>query len=251
MVSGNFYLTMAQTQANAREFYNYMLTQGFNVFAVCAMLGNIQVESGVNPGIWENLNRGNLSGGYGLVQWTPATKVLNWLEENGYNMDDGTGQMNRIVYERNNNLQWGSTTSYPLSFNEFANYTNDSMSNEDICKYLANAFLRNYERPDNLNQPQRGINAYNWFLFFEAKRPEPEEPGEPVEPDVPVEGCPFDYIYILSNHGALGVGQEYKYLCKIQFTIFNKNNMLRLTREVDKTETYFDYIGNDVYKRRE
>lgn len=251
MIAGNYYLSRAQTEENAKEFYNYMLSHGFNVYAVCAMLGNIQVESGVNPGIWENLNKGNLSGGYGLTQWTPATKVLNWLSDNGYNMDSGVGQMERIIFEKNNGLQWGSTESYPLTFNEFANYTNSSMTDEDICKYLANAFLRNYERPDNQNQPQRGVNAYNWFLFFGGERPEPEDPGEPVEPDVPIVGCHFDYIYLLSNQGALGVGQEYKYLCRIQFTVFNKNIMLKLVKEVDETETYFDYIGNDVYKRRE
>lgn len=45
------------------------------------MLGNMQQESGINPGIWEVLPNANF--GYGLVQWTPAIdKFFSWAAKN-------------------------------------------------------------------------------------------------------------------------------------------------------------------------
>lgn len=249
MIAGNFYLTDAQMKKNAKEFYDYMINRGFNSFAVCAMLGNIETESGVNPAIWENLNFGNLKGGYGLTQWTPATKVRDWLKNNQYDYDSGVGQMERIIFERNNNEQWIATSAYPLSFTEFANYTNSNMSDEDICIYLANAFLRNYERPENKNQPIRGKQAYKWFLYFGAVSPEPSEPSEPVEPNVPVEGFIFDYIYLINNKGLICIGQEYLYITIEQCVLFNKDFIIKLRKEVDSSESIYRYIGYDVYKR--
>lgn len=49
------------------------------------MLGNMETESTINPGIWQSLNSGNASGGFGLTQWTPATKYINWANNNGLN----------------------------------------------------------------------------------------------------------------------------------------------------------------------
>jgi YD repeat-containing protein len=44
--------------------------------AVSGLLGNIWQESKMNPGQWECWN--NKEKGYGIVQWTPAIKFLNW-----------------------------------------------------------------------------------------------------------------------------------------------------------------------------
>jgi|GEM_PF-970807 len=68
-------LTSAQMNANATYIYNYLRNQGFTKNAACGVLGNMQAESVLNPGIWERSN--NTSYGYGLVQWTPATVFLN------------------------------------------------------------------------------------------------------------------------------------------------------------------------------
>lgn len=251
MISGNYYLTRSQTEENAREFYNFMLNNGFNVYSVCAMLGNIQVESGVNPGIWENLNYGNLNGGYGLVQWTPATKILNWLENNNFDQESGQGQMERIIWEKDNGEQWSATSDYPLSFSQFAGYSNSSMTDEEICKYLANAFLRNYERPKNQNQPQRGVNAWEWFKFFGAVGPVNPEPGEPVEPDQPIEGPKFDIVYVIGNDQLMCVGNEFLIISVYQCVYLNDGVNLKLRVEVDPTESLFQSVGQSVYKRIE
>ena len=68
-------LTPAQKQANAAYICRYLMDLGFTKNAACGVLGNLERESGINPGIWEQSN--NIYQGYGLVQWTPATIFLN------------------------------------------------------------------------------------------------------------------------------------------------------------------------------
>ena len=74
-------LTSTQTNANAKYVFDYLVGSGFTKQAACGVLGNMNCESGINPGIWEVLN--NTTKGFGLVQWTAATVFLNWAVSNG------------------------------------------------------------------------------------------------------------------------------------------------------------------------
>ena len=77
---------LEEMQNNAVLIWNYFKSQGWTLNSVAAMLGNMQSESTINPGIWENLDP-IISNGYGLVQWTPSTKYSEWAgdgwEDNG------------------------------------------------------------------------------------------------------------------------------------------------------------------------
>lgn len=165
IVKNNF-LSMSEMQNNAREFWKYFIVRGWTLNAICGMLGNIQTESNINPGIWENLDEGNLNNGYGLVQWTPATKYINWA---GSNYSSGDKQCERIEYEVANGIQWYATPEYPMTFEEFK-----------VSKlppdYLAMVFIANYERPFDTNQPIRGEQALYWWDFLEGGTP--PEPSE-------------------------------------------------------------------------
>lgn len=67
--------------------------------------------------------------------------------------------LSRIIYEIENNLQWIPTQTYNFSFEEF--------SKSELSPYeLGLAFLSNYERPADPNQPQRGTQAEFWFEFL-------------------------------------------------------------------------------------
>ena len=70
---GNKYLTESQMQGNALEVYKYFAGKGWTLNAIGGILGNMEKESNINPGLWQSLKEGNYSGGFGLVQWTPAT----------------------------------------------------------------------------------------------------------------------------------------------------------------------------------
>ena len=70
------------------------------------MLGNMQRESTINPGLWQNMDEGNTSLGLGLVQWTPATNLINWCNNFGLDYLDIESQCSRIIYELENGLQY-------------------------------------------------------------------------------------------------------------------------------------------------
>lgn len=160
-ISGNRYLSMNEMTVNAQEIMNQLTSRGWSKNAVAGMLGNMQSESTINPGIWESLTP-NTSRGFGLVQWTPATKLISWAQSSGLDYTSGDVQLQRIDWELANNQQWSATSQYPMSFQEFKVSTLTP-------EYLAQAFLRNYERPLNPNQPVRSTQARYWYNNLEGE----------------------------------------------------------------------------------
>lgn len=159
IISSNEYLSVNQMVDNAQYILNYMTANGWTKNAICGMLGNMQTESTMNPGLWESRKYGNMSGGYGLVQWTPATEYTNWADANGYEWGDIKGQLECILHEvplPSSIGQWIPTSSYPMTFPEFTKST-------ESPEYLAKVFIRNYERPKNPDQPIRSTQARFWF----------------------------------------------------------------------------------------
>jgi hypothetical protein len=132
------------------------------------MLGNMQVESSLNPGRWQSDDVNNTSMGFGLVQWTPATNILNWCNNAGLDASEMDSNLARIIYELENGLQWIATSEYNLSFKEFSKST----ANVD---YLTTAFLKNYERAGVEVLDKRIQNANNWFSYL-------KENGGSVDP---------------------------------------------------------------------
>lgn len=161
-IGGNRYLTQSEMENNAKYIWWWFQKKGWTLNACAALLGNMQAESTINPGIWQNLDEGNTSLGFGLVQWTPATKLIEWAEQNGYTYSKMDTQLLRINYEIANGLQWIQTTAYPITFNEFAKST-------ATVGYLARAFLLNYERPADQSetvQEYRATLAEYWYTFL-------------------------------------------------------------------------------------
>ena len=153
----NSYLTQSQMASNAQYILNYLRARGWTKNAVCGMLGNMQTESTINPGIWQSLQENNMNVGFGLVQWTPASKFINWANENGLYYLNIDSQLMRILYEVENKIQWYSTSNYPMSF---ANFTQSTQS----PSYLAAAFIYNYERPASYSTLSvRQSQANYWY----------------------------------------------------------------------------------------
>lgn len=154
----NKYLTKAQMKVNAQYILNYLRSRGWTKNAVCGMLGNMETESTINPGIWQSLKENNMSGGFGLVQWTPATKYFNWASSKGLTAVNMDSELQRILYEVTaSGEQYIATSKYNFSFEKFTKST-------ESAHYLACAFLHNYERPKNADQDEtRGSQATYWF----------------------------------------------------------------------------------------
>ena len=151
---------MAQCN-NANLIYTYLAAHGFTSRnAIMAMLGNMMTESYLNPGQWQHGYSpydGNQYNGMGLVGWTPYWRIIDWLTSHGYDLSSaesyGYGMLDKLVEEcfDTKEVTWIATSSYPISFAEFATDTAHDV------EWLANAFLYNYERPATTPQPAREI----------------------------------------------------------------------------------------------
>lgn len=172
-ISGNRYLSISEMQNNVDILHYFFRSAGWTDNAIAAMLGNMQSESTINPGIWEELtppSPGQTKVGYGLVQWTPYTNYSEWAGD-GW-QDNGQKEMERIIYELNNGLQWISTDAYPMTFEDF------TLSQETPSK-LAQVWLYNYERPTVKPQPIRSTRANYWYEYITGQAP-------PTPSDIPI-----------------------------------------------------------------
>lgn len=158
-IKGNRYLNNEEMQNNAYLFYSVMYGYGFDFKSICAMLGNIQRESGINPGLWQSL-KVNPKMGYGLVQWTPSTNYTDWAKSHGYSIDDGNYQCKWIA-ELSDSKQWIKTQAYPLTWKEFANNTK-----KKSLDYLTMAFLKNFERAGVEKADERKKYAKQWYDYL-------------------------------------------------------------------------------------
>ena len=166
-IYGNRYLSQSEMENNARLVWNYFGSLGWTLNAVAGMLGNMQRESTINPGIWENLDPSQPSVlGYGLVGWTPGTRITNWLTSHGYELTSGEGQCAKIQEEWQHpeiEVVWLTTDEYPETFNEF-------VSSHESPEYLASCFLYNYERAGVAAEDERRQNARNWYNFLSSSQ---------------------------------------------------------------------------------
>lgn len=152
------WLSEKQSLHNAQIVANHFVRKGWTPHAISALCGNMRHESSINPNIWEFGYGHSIERGYGLVQWTPASKYINWAIDNGLDWDFGNSQLDRIDYEQKEQIQWINTGDYPFSFNEF------TRSTEGVA-YLTQSFTWNYERPNR----EAGIESTPDRIAFAMK----------------------------------------------------------------------------------
>lgn len=163
-----------QTQINnATYIYNYLIEKHWTLNAIAGLIGNIVSESSLYSDIWE----GGIGPGYGLVQWTPANKLINWCKSNGLDYRTISAQCARIDYEMKNKIQFIPSNMYSMNSIEYINST-------DSPYKLALVFLANYERPYNPNQPQRGSQAQYWYNYFNNLNPVVNYPHKAISTSV-------------------------------------------------------------------
>lgn len=132
-------LSRSEMEINSMYIWNYLgghKDDPWTLNAVAGILGNMEKESSINPGRHETSGSG-----FGLVQWTPKSKYTNWLATSEFSSlpeDDIDGQLERIIWEKNNGKQYGKN-HYKYTFKEFAVST-------DSAYELACAFAFDYER---------------------------------------------------------------------------------------------------------
>lgn len=170
-VSGNYFIEAmsADMKNNATLVYYYLSEHGWTINAISALLGNMQSESTINPGIWENLQDHNMAGGFGLTQWTPATKYIDWADVSEEHWMNGYTQLDRIQYEADNGLQWFSNYEAPIVDPpiSFAEFTVSELPPETLADY----FIWYYEHPAEPMQSWRAEQARAWFDYLGGVSP--------------------------------------------------------------------------------
>lgn len=165
-IYGNRYLNLEEMQHNADIFRSIMLSYGFSIEAICGMAGNVQQESTFNPG----LLYGDLdTGAYGLFQWHPPSKYIEWAGSGWAN--NGDKQCERLNYEFENGIQYSPAPGYPMTAAEFKV---SKASPIELCV----TFLHNYERPGDYpaEEAKRIPMTEYWTEYYTGHPPIPIEP---------------------------------------------------------------------------
>ena len=118
---------------------------------MAGVLGNLQLESGINP---KQAQIGG-GGGFGMAQWTPRSKIRTWLDANGMSDvsdDDLEGQTSMLAAEITNISAWAG---HNTEFNEW--------KTTDDPQTAATDFRAGYERAGVPNDELRRKYAKDWY----------------------------------------------------------------------------------------
>ena len=178
------HLTQAEKENNALEFYNYFASIGVTLEAICGMLGNVDWESDLNPGMKET---SSVNSGWGLIQWTPSTVLTGWCENNGYQWFQGGIQCWRIECEGTGGYgasgYWLPTSQYPYSWSQFCQLTN--------VETATKAYLYERERAGSVAEAQRLARANAWYAYLSGQPTPPPTPPTPPTPTERKKGMPL------------------------------------------------------------
>lgn len=186
----------AQMEINAKFIYKYFSNKGWTKESISAMLGNMQTESLLNPGLWEG-GKPKDSSGFGLVQWTKSTVFINWAKEANlttFDYSDIFYQCEKIMCEKSPSQSYVNEygKKYPINelntqfFSSSRNYNNykaNLTATWSQCqeintfsefskstwspKILSDIFLTNYLRPaSSRSAPTRAEQAQEWYDFL-------------------------------------------------------------------------------------
>ncbi|MBL1228947.1 CHAP domain-containing protein [Enterococcus sp. BWB1-3] len=148
----------SQAEENAWLIWCLLGEKGYSEAARAGILGNIDQETGhtFNADI-DEYGAGN---GYGLIQWTPKSVLLNQLEQSGIRGDYKTipVQVEVIDWELSGpGRGYIPTKSHPYSFAEFKQL--------DDVRTAAQTYEKNRERPRE-DHPERQELALHWYKAF-------------------------------------------------------------------------------------
>lgn len=169
---------------NAQLAFNDLLAAGWTRNAAIACIGNLAAESGLNPCQFEVSYNFSSSRGAGLGQWTPATKLFNYMGGADESiLSDGDKQ---IEFLTSTPGQWstvyvstsGYSSYYNMSVPYYRNMATFAAANDSIDDMTA-AFMCCWERPgasygqSSITSRRTYANYYDSVLTG-GETPEPE-----------------------------------------------------------------------------
>ena len=171
---------------NCRYFAWFLLRQPYrwSLNAICAALGNWEVETLLNPNYPQSANFPTAqSGGFGMPQWTPwYDKYGMWVRINYGLVASATDdnpladfalQMEYHEHEcvngYNGRKTWYNNKGYSYSWENWKHSTDD-------VKTLASAYYYQYERSGAGAPGTRPEKAKKWWDYFQENPPDKDMP---------------------------------------------------------------------------
>ena len=186
-ISTDTYLSQQHRNANARLVANYLLNLGWTQNAISGILGNMDVESSMNPALIEGRGVHTLidnntclqipdGTGVGLVQWTGNTttppagqKLASFAIRYNKNWYDGDLQCFRLEREYDEDLQFQPGTVDGVYY-DWQIYTTSTETPEQLAKVWQ--LLYEVGGSDTQTRQQKARFYYNklfrlppWLLF--------------------------------------------------------------------------------------
>lgn len=178
---------------NAREIWNTLVNQyGWTENSASAVLGNFQVESFINPGQWEIGYNYDRSRGFGLGQWTPSTKISNYIGSTDRDaMADGAkqimfllsqpGQYSTHYLDPDGSSSYYNETGLPY-ISSMAEFSRSNASVSDLTKLWAICWERPGSTYYQSSIASRISHTDHWKNEFSGSEPEPPTPPTPPTP---------------------------------------------------------------------
>lgn len=173
---------------NATLLHDWAIGQGWTENAAAAMIGNIQVESGIDPAcsypkIGNSLSTiGNTyasnypDNAYGLVQWKGRgstdpnnNQLVGYAIRYGYQWYDGEIQLQRLTWEYTNSQKFHPQTVDGVYYT-FASFAASTATPETLAKVWMVCYEGTYSVLSN-----RQNNARTWYNYFAGQPPVPTD----------------------------------------------------------------------------
>ena len=125
----------------AIEIYTFFKGKGWSKNAICGLIGNMDVESSLNPNYYRSEPENNdvNFGRYGLIQYKPFAELKEWAGYNGLDYKTVNAQCLRIEYDYLANMYY-RVKKCKLTFGQ---YIKSNKSPEELAECL----MYNYVRP--------------------------------------------------------------------------------------------------------
>lgn len=206
------------TKAEIQQYvYDFLYDKKLPHISICAVMGNIQAESGFDPDIVE-IGGG---GGFGLCQWTDTqySNRRSQLEAYGTSIQhqceflwsELTGQNTSVTGA---DYQWISNPADSVDNGEGFYCDNDTfIAGTGTIEFLTTAFCYCWERPAYATNHLSSVRIPASKSFYNSMSyngsgggviPDPDEPEEPEEPTVPRKRKRYNFVLFQANRRRFG-----------------------------------------------
>lgn len=238
---------------NVDKIYTIFHGLGWTDNAIAGMLGNMQVESGIDPACSypkignsmatiDNSHAQNYpNNAYGLVQWKgrgsvdPANnQLVGYAIRYGYEWYDGDIQMNRLTWEYQTPAKFHNQTVDGVYYT-FSSYASSTSSPSVLAKAWMVCYEGTYSVLSN-----RQSNAEYWLTYIQGPTP-----PTPPTPDDWISGTDFSTLAVAYDPDITGVQIPYSQMNCIQFV----QTVWRDIQAVSASDTLCSPLGTNTLWR--